>query len=47
LPFGFIEDGAGNNLSTDNDEFKGGEMISWDALDYDGIDGLYSSDQGF
>ena len=47
LPFGFIEDGEGNNLSTDNDEFKGGEMISWDALDYDGIDGLYSSDQGF
>ena len=47
LPFGFIENGEGANLSTDDDEFKGGEMISWDALDYDGIDGLYSSDQGF
>ena len=38
---------AQNEQAIDNDEFKGGEMISWDALDYDGIDGLYSSDQGF
>jgi hypothetical protein len=47
LPFGFIDAGSGANVSTDNDEFKGGEMITWDSLDYDGIDGLYSSDEGF
>lgn len=34
-PFGFIDSGSGNNISTDEDEFKGGEMITWEELDYE------------
>ena len=46
-PFGFIDAGTDTGVSTDNDEFKGGEMISFEELDFDAIGSIYEQESGF
>ena len=45
-PFGFIDIGS-ENVSQDDDEFKGGELITFEELDWDGMHSIYDNDSSF
>jgi len=45
-PFGFIDIGSGN-VSQDEDEFKGGELIRYEELDWDGMHSIYDNESSF
>jgi hypothetical protein len=45
-PFGFIDIGSGN-VSQDEDEFKGGELITFEELDWDGMHSVYDNESSF
>ena len=45
-PFGFIDIGSGN-ISSDDDEFKGGELVTWEELDWDDMHSVYDNESSF
>jgi len=47
VPFGFIDAGTSADVSQDNDEFKGGELVSFEELDFDAIGTIYEQESGF
>ena len=47
VPFGFIDAGTSADVSQDDDEFKGGELVSFEELDFDAIGTIYEQESGF
>ena len=47
VPFGFIDAGTSADAYTDDDEFKGGELVSFEELDFDAIGTIYEQESGF
>lgn len=47
VPFGFIDAGTSADVSQDEDEFKGGELVSFEELDFDAIGTIYEQESGF
>jgi hypothetical protein len=45
-PFGFIDIGS-RNISSDDDEFKGGELVTWEELDWDDMHSVYDNESSF